>query len=219
MLPIESQRPGPSLVLAKDFVKAYAMLNYQRIYITPAEEKWLTAYGEPKLPEVFRTLGSEPLAETFTVAGEPVGVVAFPIPADPFGKPEPGAIAAVLAKARELRPTVKLLVGISSWGINNEHDFLIASEPVFDILLGAGPGRGLDGETVGNAAVFHSRTWSKGKYMTEVDIFRWPDSNQEKRWTLNADVRGKSIELGGDWVENSAVKQLFLGAKKDPTAN
>jgi hypothetical protein len=200
-------------VFAQDLIKAYGLLPYQRVYLTSKEENWLSKYGEKSFPGFFQVIGSSANAEIFTVGNVRVGLVAFPDLGPEYAAPEAGKIEDVLKKARALRPQVKLLIGVSSWGVENERAFINQSEPLFDLVLGGGVGRGLDGEVNSRSGALLVRSFTKGQYMNIVDVLAWPDSHSDKKWRPGETVRYSIKELGSQIPDDPAFQGLFKEKK------
>lgn|GEM_PF-4697449 len=185
------------------------MLPYQRLYLTAQEEEWLRKHGEANLPAYFQVVGNQTRTEIFNVGGVSVGVVAFPDLGIEYTAPSKDVVEEVWKKAKELRPQVKLLLGVSSWGVDNEREFLARAEPIFDILLGGGVGRGLEGEVSGLGGTLHVRSMTKGKYVNIISIFAWPETASDKKWKLGLTVKSEMKELGGETPDDPAFKGLL----------
>ncbi len=188
-IPRHPDRPKPSIVFADDLLTAYEMLNYNRVYISEIENDWFSEYAHRPEPASFKLVGKHPVTDTFTVGGAAIGVVQFSYL--PYGQdnPTPAMIQEVVAAAKALKPSVKLVVGISNWGRRNELNFLTNTDPVFDILLGAGPGRGMKGELAGKQKhTFWTRSERNGKYMNIVNVLAWPSDTSEKHWTIGQNI-------------------------------
>lgn len=199
----------PSLVFAPDFIKAYEMLGYDRVYITPAEQQWFEEYGKAPLPDSFRTLGDEPLAEVVEVDGVRVGVVGFPVPPK-FFEPTQADVDRVVSAARSLRDQSDIIVGISPWGRTHEDFYLLNAEPVIDLLLGTGAGAGMRGLVMGDGRTFYVRSLTKGKYMVLVDAKKLPKGH-DNTWKTPETIDDKFVELDVRIPDDSSVRSLFEG--------
>jgi hypothetical protein len=209
VLPNNEYESAPTIVFAKDLIKAYSMLPYHRLYLTSKEEQWLADNGKEPLPSYAQVVSGAVKSEIVNVNGTKVGLVAFPDLGPESTAPTQAVIDEVWKKAKELRPQVKLLLGVSSWGADNERKFLSRAEPLFDIVLGGGVGRGLEGEVSGLGGTLLVRSMTKGKYMNVIDIYAWPDPNSDKKWKLGASVRSEMKELGSEIPDDPAFKGLF----------
>ncbi len=80
-------------------------------------------------------------------------------------------------------------MGVSNWGRRNELNFLTNTDPVFDVLLGAGPGRGMKGELAGkDKHTFWTRSERNGKYMNVINIMALPSDVSEPHWTIGQNI-------------------------------
>ncbi len=186
------------------------MLDYRRVYITPAEEAWLKAHGRPELPGLFKTMGPDPLAEVLEVQGVRVGVVVFPDP-PLFFEPGPGDVAKIVAAARSLEGQADIIVGISSWGRTREEYFFQQAEPVLDLLLGSGAGSGMHGRTEAGGKTFWVRTLAKGQYQLLIDIGKLPAQRGQAAWSKPGTINETFVELGVSYPDDPTVKALFQG--------
>ncbi len=188
-IPRHPDRPKPSIVFADDLLTAYEMLDYNRVYISEQENNWFSEYAHKPEPASFKTVGQHVVTDTFMIGGNAIGVVQFPYL--PFGQDDPtfDMIQEVVSAAKALKPSVKLVVGISNWGRRCELNFLTNTDPVLDILLGAGPGRGMKGELAGKQKhTFWTRSERNGKYMNVINVLAWPTEASEKNWTIGQNI-------------------------------
>lgn len=199
----------PSLVFAPDFIKAYKMLGYDRVYITPEEHAWLEKYGKAPLPDSFRTLGDKPFTEIVDVHGLKMGIVGFPVPPQ-FFEPTQADVDTIIAAAEALRPQVDILVGVSPWGREHEDYFIQHAKPVLDVLLGAGKGPGMRGVLGGAGRTFWVRSLTKGKYMILVDAKAMPKETGY-RWKTPETINDTFVELDVHIPDDKEVRSLFEG--------
>lgn len=200
----------PSLVFAPDFIDAYAMLGYKRVYITPDEKAWLEKYGHKQLPGFFKTLGPEPFTEIVEVDNVRIGVVGFPVPPQ-FFEPTQADVDTVVAAARALQDKTDILVGISAWGRAREAFYLQNADPVLDVLLGSGPGSGMRGRIEGQGGTYWVRSITKGKYMLLVDVASLPATTIAHRWKQPETIRDTFVELSVRIPDDQDVRALFQG--------
>lgn len=209
-IPRHPDRPKPSIVFADDLLTAYEMLNYNRVYISKKENNWFSEYAHKPMPASFKTVGNDAETDTFTINGKDIGVVQFPYL--PFGQdnPTPEMIRSIKNAAKALKPSVKLVVGISNWGRRNELNFLTNTDPVLDILLGAGPGRGMKGELAGKGKhTFWTRSERNGKYMNVINILAWPSDTSGKQWAIGRNITDSIDPLTVQLASHPGYDSLF----------
>ena len=210
LMPEGSMEQTPD-VLASPFAKAYEMLGYDRVYCTAREAAWLEKNSGP-LPSFLHPVGEEVGTDIISVGNSKIGLVLFPELEPDAREPRQSTLREIKNAAKELRPEVNLLIGMSPWGISLEQQFLNTSDPVFDIILGAGPGRGLVGELSQTDSVLWARAYSKGKYLQFIHVFAWPDPGHNPKLVLEQNVAVEIKPLDEETPEVREIRKLFENA-------
>ncbi|NLV96882.1 MAG: hypothetical protein GX043_06055 [Desulfovibrionales bacterium] len=98
---------------------------------------------------------------------------------------------------RNLRDTKEynLIVGISSWGSDQEENFLAAEPNTVDILLGSGDGPGYTGLYLQENAALWVRAFSKGKAVSTITIPSLPAPQEKVIWEPEETIFTKTETL------------------------
>ncbi|NJB67870.1 hypothetical protein GGQ74_001510 [Desulfobaculum xiamenense] len=193
--------------LANALVTAYGMLDYDALTIAPAEARWLADAGVD-MREDWTTLGDAPRTAVIERAGVRVGVVMFPAPADIVAGPDAARKEQAVRAARELRPSVDILVGMSPWGEKAEAAFLREYDGAVDLLFGTGPGMGDGFRMSPGGGTLWLRSVFDGRGVMRVDVLRRPTAG-EGNFALVEDFRVTSIALDGTVKYDIRVANLF----------
>lgn len=206
ILPEGTETP-PAAKLIPAMAQAFAQLGYDAGTMTPAEADVVKNAGAV-MPASFAAIGPEPEVATVQVAGLTVGIVRFPAVPNPK-EPVPAELAERTARAAaSLRGKVKLVVGLSGWGMPDEEAFVNAHPGAVDVLLGSGPGNGAPGMTVGAGKTLWSRTFLKGKTVNRLDLFTLPE-NKDFVWTPKISYRTEVISLDDQFAADPEIQKLF----------
>ena len=152
----------------------------------------------------------EPKAVVVNTAKGDVGVVFFPEVNKTGTDPSPEQVEAIARKVKELRPLVKLIVGVSPWGVQTESDFLDKHKPDLDVLLGSGTGVGFSAKPDQTGRILWMHTYTKGKAVYTIDLLAWPDGRSFK-WNKNANYTSQAVVLDDTYAPTPAMEQLLQG--------
>jgi hypothetical protein len=186
---------------------ALSMLGYDAGALNPDEAEYLKDAGAP-LPVRFTVLGPQPASKRIEVGGLSIGIVFFPVSPN-LKEPVPTALLDATAKAAaELRDKVKLVVGISGWGMSDEENFLNAHPESLDVLLGSGPNAGTAGRPGANGKTLWSRSYIKGKTINRLDILTLPGP-ADFTWKPDATFKANVVSLDDLYPADPEIQKLF----------
>lgn len=195
-------------------MEAYEALGYSSGALSPAEAEKLASLNVSP-PKGWQVLDpKEPKAVILDTPKGKVGVVYFPEAKKPGDDPTEQVAQAVVKKLKELRPSVKLLVGVSPWGVQAESDFLEKSKPDLDILLGSGTGVGFKAKPAEGGRTLWMHTYSKGKAIYTIDVLAWPGAKGFK-WDMGTNFTTEAVVLDDTYAPDPAMEQR-LQAVPDP---
>jgi hypothetical protein len=184
---------------------AYKAMGYNAVFLGPNECR-LADLHFAEFPGNFICLGPHLATRVLTRGGVRLGLVLLPPPAD--GKePDAETLRAVAREARALRSRADLVAGISCWGEAAEQHYLDTQEPVFDVLLGSGPGP-VRGRIAAQGRTFWVRSYSEGRAVMVLRFFELPHGAD---WTMRP---GENVELdvrrlGNDVPDAPDIAKLF----------
>ncbi|MHC1711454.1 MAG: hypothetical protein AB9872_04800 [Solidesulfovibrio sp.] len=187
--------------------RALSMLGYDAAALNLDEAEYLQSAQAP-LPAHFTVLGQNP--ETSIVhAGEmPIGIVFFPTSPNPK-EPVPADLLDATAKAAaSLRGKVKLVVGLSGWGMSDEEGFLNAHPEALDVLLGSGPNAGAAGRPSATGKTLWSRSYIKGKTINRLDILALPGAT-DFAWKPEKTFKAEVVSLDDLFPADPDIQKLF----------
>lgn len=186
---------------ARELAGAYGFLEYDLGVALKGEATWLADNGA-RLPEGWRALGDAPEVVRL-VAGElRLGVVLFPESSKPGGSLQ----AEVAAAAQALHGDVDLVVGVSPWGEDAEKEFLTSNGAVFDLLLGAGRGRGSGMRLAAGGQTLWLRPVFDGWGVARLDILAKP--GPEGGWR-----EGQDYTFVVQWLDDKVAEDAQLARK------
>lgn len=199
----------------KPLAKAYEALAYDAGAVSPAESAKLASLGAAP-PSGWVTLDpKEPKAVTLDVPGGKIGVVYFPEAKTPGDDPSEQQIQAIARIIKELRPSVRMVIGVSPWGAQAEGDYLDKHKPDLDILLGAGTSAGgFKAKPSTGGRTLWAHTYTKGKAIYTIDVLAWPGAKGFK-WELGTNFTSQAVALDESFAPAPAMEQL-LQAVPDP---
>jgi hypothetical protein len=119
-----------------------------------------------------------------------------------------GELLTTLSGLRKKHPDA-LIVGISSWGRENERLFVENHEGSCDILLGSGPGPGLIAAFSTHAKTLWTRAYSKGRTVTKIEIREFPSSDVSLTWNTGRNISAQLVLLGKKIQENPAMNTIL----------
>ena len=136
------------------------------------------------------------------------GFVCFPRKDAPYDRVTQVLKQAATDAARELRPSVDVVVGLSPWGERDELAYAREFPGIFDILLGAGPGTGYGVRSVEGRTVW-VRPPFDGRGVIRLDVLALPDKEGERQWREGVEYAYAAVELGSDVHADASVSNLF----------
>jgi hypothetical protein len=176
-------------------------LGYQAGYAAGEERKWMEKQGQA-LPEPFKVVDKEPLTEEREVGGRKVGLVF--LPRDPARADE------AIRAAQGLKARTDLVVGVSPWGYVAESSALDALAGAVDILLGGGPGKGVEGTVAGNGRIFWGRSYAKGRGLLKVQLAQWP--GRKTAWNMGENIFSELVPLKDDILDDEPMFETIYNA-------
>ncbi|GAB7080527.1 hypothetical protein JCM14635_22000 [Megalodesulfovibrio paquesii] len=193
------------------FFKAYALMGYNRVFVTPQEADWLRQNAAPgqtiELPPLFRELSTlSPLTEQYTVQGKHVALVHFPL-IDHQDVPSEQMQEAVRREIAAQKTRNDLVIGMSHWGRQQEFTLLSNGVPGLDILLGAGAGTPGPDLIANNGQTLWARSNIKGRTVTVLQLLAWPKAGE--RWKLGDNILATAPVLEEPVADDPAIKALF----------
>jgi hypothetical protein len=187
-------------------VKAYEALGYDAGAVSPAEAAKFSSL-KTAAPKGWQVLDQkEPKTVILDSPKGKVGVVFFPEAKKPGDDPSPQTVQAINRVIKDLRPQVKLVVGVSPWGVQTESDFLEKSKPDLDVLLGSGGGVGFSAKPSEGGKTLWMHTYSKGKAIYTVDVLAWP-SGKEFKWESGTNYATQALVLDDTFTPDSGIEQ------------
>lgn len=117
-------------------------------------------------------------------------------------------LVATLSELRSDHPNA-LIVGISSWGRENERQFVEKHEGSCNILLGSGPGPGLTSTFSTHALTLWTRAYSKGRTVTKIEIREFPAADAPLSWITGRNISAQLVLLGEKIQENPAMDAIL----------
>lgn len=201
----EGDKPTQDVLSA--LAKSYDLMNYD-VGLLPRDES--IALEGVALDTSRRTADEEPFTVITTATGDRVGFLRFPSLPDGEDIPSDRLIAKISAAVKEQQSAVRLIVALSDWGWVGEREYL-AQNPDFvpDILLGSGRGSGVNGRIDADDRCTWVRPYDKGRTLSEVKIFSWPDRTSSFTWDTTDSIKTLSIGLGDQYQDNPDVGALL----------
>ncbi|MBI9078167.1 MAG: hypothetical protein JEY79_00320 [Pseudodesulfovibrio sp.] len=142
--------------------------------------------------------------------GDKIGFLRFP--SLPKGEDIPsGNLIKKISKAvKNEQNNVRLIVGLSDWGWVGEREYL-AQNPDFvpDFLFGSGRGSGVTGRIEANGRCAWVRPYDKGRTVSEVLLFGWPERSASFAWKELGNFKALSIGLGDQYHDNPDVSAIL----------
>lgn len=201
--------------LARALAKAYEALDFDVVYSMPMESDWLKE-SEAKLPEHLLTANNRVQIREYEAEGVRVGLVLLPKLLKGKDRPSKALIESVVRKAKNLAERVDVVVGVSPWGANGEAVFLSKAPPVFDTLLGGGPGPGLAGRFMAGGKTFWARAYTMGKAFHVIRLLDLPSRDNGFKWIKDENIRLDFTVLDKN-VSDDASMTVLLDEFELPT--
>lgn len=186
---------------------AHEHMAYDLGILAPQE----TATQADSPPEPWHRVTDQPQTVVLEKNDIRLGVVIFP------ARPETPqrAFQETASRAQRLHQTCDLVLGVSSWGKQLEHDFLVQAPGAVDILQGSGSGGPLPFRLPNDRKTVWVRPYSEGKTVQRLDILDLP-RDTPTTWNKGRNIALRLVSLNEDMPENAAVAQTLreAGAKE-----
>lgn len=185
-------------------------MDYDLGLLTGAEQKLFEKAGVTP-PKAFATADRATYREFTLAGGEKIGVILFPDLPRKSKEPDQRTVKGIEDLVRKHRDEVRLLIGISPWGLWVEQAFMKMKPVGPHIVLGSGIGtelRGVLRDSKGR--IFWSRSSVRGRSVARIDVLQWPEGD-DFIWTDNGSIKSDFISLTDQHPENGEVLQIILG--------
>lgn len=156
----------------------------------------------------------EPVSVILDTPGGKVGVVIFPEAKKAGEAPGEDISRAVSRAAKELRPQVKLVIGVSPWGVTAENEFLEQARPDLDVLLGSGDGVGFSAKNANGNRTLWMHSYTKGRALYVLNILDWPVEKNFK-WDVDKNFTTQAIILEDHYAPDPEMEKR-LQSVPDP---
>lgn len=187
-----------------DLVRAYGIMQYDLLELTGQEQTVLENAGAT-IPATWLRPADIPRLVEKTV---PEGTLAFILFPDAPGRPESwSAIADMTQKARQ-SGRYNLIIGLCTWSVTFEQDFILRHGDTLDILLGAGDGPGYVGLYEKDNALFRVRAFGKGKGIHRIVIPSLPEPGKH-RWQPGQTIDATFEALDSKVPDDPQIKSIF----------
>jgi hypothetical protein len=187
--------------------KAFERLGYSSGCVSPSEAKALADRGL-SLPPNWRALGKDVQSQILETPNGKIGLVFFPVLNTANAEPSPETIDMIVREAKKLKPSAKLLVGISGWGVSNEGIYLDKAPPVLDVLLGSADGVGFSAKPSPDSKTLWMRSYTKGKALYVLDLLAWPSSTAFS-WEPGSNYNSQALLLDTTFASDQAMDELL----------
>ena len=184
----------------------YGRLGYDLGVALPLEARIMGDAGAT-MPSGFVTLGDEPFTRVFERGGLRIGFVVLGRKADAYKPAGEKALQAALNAAGALRPSVDILVGVSTWGERDEVAFAKNHPGTFDILLGSGVSAGYGVRALGDGATVWCRPMFDGRGLVRLDVLALPEAGQP--WRDGREYASQMYELGVEVASDADISAVF----------
>ena len=186
--------------------RAYDLLEYDIALLSPADAAVFSHTGLDAGPAFTGPL-DKPEVVTRDVPGGSLAFIIFP---DRGG--HDAALEDELASlAESLRTQARhnLIIGLSTWGVDRETDFIDRRGDAFDIIFGSGKGPGYTGLFLRDNGVLLVRAFTKGRSVSSVSIPRLPQPGTKIVWEPQATVTTTAVTLGGNVPSDPKIEAVL----------
>ncbi len=141
--------------------------------------------------------------------GDKIGFFRFPSLPPGEDIPQASLIGQISKTLKMNRDKVRLTIALSDWGWVGEREYL-SQNPDFipDFLFGSGPGSGVS-RVEANDRCLWVRPYDKGRTVSEIQLYSWPDRSKEFIWEEPDDFKSLTIGLGNQYHDNPDVSAIF----------
>lgn len=187
-------------------VDAYASLDYSVGVLSIEESRKIAALGRVAPKGWHSPQDKEPVSVVLDTPGGKVGVVIFPEAKKAGETPGEDIMRAVSKAAKELRPRVKLVIGVSPWGVAAENDFLDQIKPDLDVLLGSGDGVGFSAKGANGNRTLWMHSYTKGRALYVLNLLEWPGEKNSK-WESGKNFATQAIILEDNYAPDPEMEK------------
>lgn len=205
-------RPGdtpPTSSELEGMAKAYELLHYNVGFLPEKEAQALKQAGVE--PDASRKTSKDSSFAVATIRnGDKIGFLRLPSLRPGQDTPSPELIKKISTSIKEKRKEVQLLVALSDWGSFGEREYLAQKpEAVPDFLFGSGAGSGVNGRILADGRCVWVRPYDKGRTVSEVQVYAWPDRSKPVVWKEPDNLRCISIGLGDQYEDNEEIANIL----------
>ena len=203
----EGEKPAPEVL--NGLAKSFDLMKYDIGLLAKDEAAALNDAGV-----VAESWQKTAIDAPFTVVqsknGNKIGFMRFP--SLPNGEDIPSAdlIRKITKAVKKERDNVRLLVALSDWGWVGEREYLAQnSDFVPDFLFGSGRGSGVNGRLEADERCIWVRPYDKGRTVSEIQVYAWPDRSASFSWEEPDNIRTLSTGLGDQYQDNPDVSAIL----------
>ena len=203
----EDEKTAPEVL--NGLAKSFDLMKYDIGLLAKSEADVLNDAGV--LAEDWRKTAKEaPFTIINSSNGDKIGFMRFPSLPSGEDIPSPDLIEKITRTIKKNRDSVRLLIGLSDWGWVGEREYL-AHNPNFvpDFLFGSGRGSGVNGRVEANARCVWVRPYDKGRTISEIQVYAWPDRSASFVWKAPDNIKTFSTGLGDQYQDNPDVSAIL----------
>lgn len=198
----------PDMKILSALAKAFEFMKYDVGLLSQGEARVMG--GNVKIDTIRHTAEETPFSVVLSPNEDKIGFLRFPSLPNGQDVPSEKLIKRITKIVKEEQANVRLLVGLSDWGWVGEREYLAQNpENVPDLLLGSGRGSGVNGRLGANDRCLWVRTYDKGRTLSEIQIFAWPERTSSFTWDKPNSINTLSIGLGDQYQDNPDVGALL----------
>lgn len=202
-----SEKPAPQVL--NSLAKAFNFMKYDVALLTQDEFDAFDA-SDLTVDMGRKTAREEPFTIVETEAGDRIGFLRFPALPDGEDIPSEDLIRRIGRSIKNKRSKVTLLIGMSTWGWVGEREYLAQNpDTVPDMLFGSGRGSGVNGRIEANGRCVWVRPYDKGRTVSEVMVYTWPDHSKPFAWKEPVNIKSLSTGLGDRYPDNPEVGAIL----------
>ncbi len=188
---------------------SYNIMNYDIAFLGKQEAEILKKYGVTA-DNGRKTSEQSPFSAITMDSGASVGFLRLPSLNTDDDTPSNSLVKKISRLVKMYRPKVQLLIGLSDWGWLGERDYLAkAPKDMPDILLGSGSGSGVNGRIEADGRCVWVRPYDKGRTVSEVQVFTWPDRTKPFTWNTPEKITILSVGLGDQYQDAPEVSAIL----------
>jgi len=189
--------------------QGYTALGYS-LGILGHEETHAAHFFQKNQPGSWVSLSAHPMVQYIPTHGGKIAVVIF----SDVQKIQTVSKAMFLdvqnvIKTLRADSDIKLIIGISPWGRQQEQKFLDSHAEGCDVLLGSGPGAGLTSSLSPNRQTLLVRAYSKGRTVSMLQIEHFPSRTAKFSWRIGKNITSNLLVLNEKVQANSAMQKTL----------